>query len=166
MASLCSGWFGIHRLTQVTEMLSLLLAFVLSVPIRIEDQATEYVDLIETNHYFDHQGRLVYDQVVFYERTPTTGKFQVRAWCLVDDREYLNRRPVKNETTGLYQVDWYDTDKRILRKLTSRLFRESWSQVDPERDNKRFHPERLRVELVKKPEKPEIPVPSDLDGDE
>ena len=113
----------------------------------------EHVDLIELNHFYDQQGRLVYDQVIFYARAPETGRFQVRAWCLVEDREYLNRRPVKNYETQIYQVDWYDSDQRLLRKISSRLYRESWSQVDPERANKRFHDERLRISMVQNPAK-------------
>ena len=115
--------------------------------------AEEYVDLIELNHFYDQQGRLVYDQVIFYERPPETGRFQVRAWCLVEDREDLNRRPIKNYQTQLYQVDWYDTDQRILRKVTSRLYRESWTQVDPERANKKLHDERLRISMIQNPKK-------------
>ena len=109
----------------------------------------ECVDCIEMNHFYDHRGRLVFDQVIFYERTPTTGRFRVKAWCLAND-EQPNRRPVKNETSELYQVDWFDTDKRMHRKITSRLYRESWSQIDPERENKRVHPEGLRIGLVKR----------------
>jgi len=115
--------------------------------------AEEYVDLIELNHFYDQQGRLVYDQVIFYEHAPETGRFQVRAWCLVEDRETLNRRPIKNYQSQLYQVDWFDTDQRIFRKITSRLYRESWTQVDPERANKKLHDERLRVSMVQNPKK-------------
>lgn len=113
----------------------------------------EYVDLIELNHFYDQLGRPVYDQVIFYERAPETGRFQVRAWCLVEDRESLNRRPVKNYGTQLYQVDWFDTDQRLLRKITSRLYRESWTQVDPERANKKRHDERSRIAMVQSPRK-------------
>ncbi len=60
----------------------------------------ESVDLIELNHIYDRKGQLSFDQVVFWERSPATGRFQVRAWCMVDDREELNRRPVKSEETG------------------------------------------------------------------
>ena len=113
----------------------------------------EHVDLIELNHFYDQHGRLVYDQVIFYERAPDTGRFQVRAWCLVEDRESLNRRPTKNYQSELYEVDWYDTDQRLLRKVSSRLYRESWSQVDPERANKRMHDERLRLSMIQNPSK-------------
>jgi hypothetical protein len=134
----------------------LLLAF-LSVG-KFGSVGAEYVDAIELSHIYDAKGSLIFDQVIFYERTPVTGKFQVRAWCLVEDREHLNRRPVKNEETGIYQVDWYDTDKKILRKLTSRIFRESWSQVDPERADKKFHDERNRIALVF------VPIVPPIDG--
>ena len=141
----------------------ILLLAILSVT-KLGSFGDEYVDAIELSHFYDDKGRLVYDQVIFYERTPTTGKFQVRAWCLVEDREYLNRRPVKNESTGIYQVDWYDTDKKIRRKLTSRIFRESWSQIDPERADKKVHDERRRIALVFVPPVPPIEADSSPSG--
>jgi hypothetical protein len=113
----------------------------------------EYVDLIELNHFYDPRGVFVYDQVIFYERSPETGVFRVRAWCLVEDREILNRRPIKNVQSQLYQVDWYDHDNRLLRKIRSHIFRESWTQIDPERLNKQVHEERLRLALVQHPKR-------------
>lgn len=133
----------------VSPVLSLV-ALVLSIPCQLASDTYEYVDLIELNHFCDKCGRLVFEQVIFYERTPTNGKFQVRAWCMVEDHKDLTRRPVKNEQTGLYQVDWYDSDKKLQRKITSRLYRESWTQVDPEVANKKVHPECLRIGLVKR----------------
>ena len=126
----------------------------------------EYVDLIELNHFYDQLGRPVYDQVIFYERAPETGRFQVRAWCLVEDRESLNRRPVRIHETQLYQVDWFDTDQRLLRKITSRLYRESWTQIDPERVNKKIHDERSRIAMAQSPRKfqtiePQSPQPDE-----
>lgn len=113
----------------------------------------EHVDLIELNHFYDQQGRHVYDQVIFYERCPDTGKFKVRAWCLVEDRETLSRRPIRDLESNLYQVNWFDSDQRLLRKITSRMYRESWTQVDPERANKRIVDERLRTSLVQNPKR-------------
>jgi hypothetical protein len=119
----------------------------LSVPIAFSTH--EHVDAIELNHSFDARGRLIYDQLIFWERTPTTGRFQVRAWCLVDDREGMNRRPLRNDN-GLYECDVVDTSERLTRRIVSRLFRESWTHIDPEREDKRLHPESLRIELVKR----------------
>lgn len=115
---------------------------------KLASGVSENVDLIELNHFHDMRGRLVFEQVVFYERAPETGRFQVRAWCMVDDNADCNRRPVKNETTQLYQVDWLDTDHRLLRKITSRLYRESWTQTDPERDDQKRLPGSCRISLA------------------
>jgi hypothetical protein len=120
--------------------------------------AEEYVDLIELNHFYDHHGRHVYDQVIFYEQAPETGRFLVRAWCLVEDREALNRRPVKNVETQMVYVDWYDNDHRTLRKLSSHLYRESWTQIDPERANKKVYDERLRTALIQAPKRTADPA--------
>ena len=117
------------------------------------NSASEYVDLIELNHFYDHKGQHVYDQVIFYERSAETGRFQVRAWCLVEDRHPLNRRPVKNANTDLYQVDWADNDQGMTRHITSRLYRESWTQLDPERANKKILDERSRISLIQNPRK-------------
>jgi hypothetical protein len=110
---------------------------------------SESVDMIELNHFFDRQGRHVYDQVIFYERLASTGQFRVRAWCLVEDRESLNRRPVWNAITDQYHVDWLDSDQAILRSIRSPLFRETWTQYDPERLDKKHLEERYRLALIK-----------------
>ncbi len=108
----------------------------------------ERVDLIELNHFYDRQGKHVYDQVIFFERAPDSGRFVVRAWCLVEDRETLSRRPERDLVHGTVQVDWFDSEQKVLRHLTSNLFRESWTQIDPERANKRWLEERNRTSLI------------------
>ncbi len=113
----------------------------------------EQVDLIELNHFFDPRGQHVYDQVIFYQVAPETGKFHVRAWCLVEDRESLSRRPIKNQNTEQYQVEWYDNDHRILRRIKSQQFRESWTQIDPERVDKKILEERSRLSLIQSPQR-------------
>jgi hypothetical protein len=112
-------------------------------------QITETVDLIELNHFYDRQGRHIYDQVIFYERLAGNGEYRVRAWCLVEDRESLNRRPQWIASNDMYQVDWLDSDHGVLRTIRSRLYRESWSHVDPERQDKKHLEERYRLALIK-----------------
>lgn len=120
----------------------------------------ENVDLIELNHFYDIKGSHVYDQVIFYESDPATGKFFVRAWCLAEDsyskeNNWENRRPIRNYTNDLYEVYWNDTSssKVVRRKITSRLYRESWTQTDPERTNKKLLDEKLRISLITLPKK-------------
>lgn len=135
--------------------LSLILSLLFA-GIKFDSTVHTHVDLIELNHFYDAKGNPVYDQVIFWECAPETGRFQVRQWTLADDREFPDRRPIKNYATGLYQVDWYDVDKGCRRKITSNLYRESWSQSDPEREDKKFHPEDRRIPLPgRKPKRDE-----------
>jgi hypothetical protein len=128
----------------------LVILFLSSAAFRSKETVSESVDLIELNHFYDKMGQIIYDQVIFYEKAPENGRFRVRAWCLADDREHPNRRPVKSETTGFYHVDWRDTDAKLLRHIKSRLLRETWTQADPEREDKKQLHESLRRSLIKK----------------
>ena len=115
----------------------------------------EPVDLIELNHFHDPCGRHVYDQVIFYNVAPETGKFHVRAWCLVEDRETLSRRPLMDPKTAIVRVEWWDDQQQIMRRLSSKQYRESWTQVDPERSDRACWDERLRLSLVQCPRRAE-----------
>ena len=33
----------------------------------VENVAQDHVDLVEVNHFYDEQGKLVFDQVIFYD---------------------------------------------------------------------------------------------------
>jgi len=107
----------------------------------------ETVDAIELHHFFDKSLHHVFDQVIFYERIPGNGQYRVRAWCLVEDKESLNRRPVWCELARRYEVVWYDTDNRLLLNIRSSLFRERWMQFDPERVDKNKLDEGCRLSL-------------------
>lgn len=111
---------------------------------------TEEVDLIELNHFHDCLGRHVYDQVIFYEWSDELQRYHVRAWCLVEDREPVSRRPSRSYTDNRYYVRWQDRDQNLNRRISSQHYRESWTQVDPERANKKLLDERLRTSLVKR----------------
>ena len=107
----------------------------------------EQVDMIELNHFYDDQGQHQYDQVIFYEWSPDYGRFHVIAWSLIEND--FNRMPVKLPGSGEYSARWYDRDAGMHREVRSPLFRESWSQVDPERANKKLISEKYRVSLLR-----------------
>ncbi|MDZ4850880.1 MAG: hypothetical protein SGI77_16460 [Pirellulaceae bacterium] len=111
---------------------------------------SEEVDLIELNHFHDCLGRHVYDQVIFYEWSSELNQYHVRAWCLVEEREPTSRRPTRTYSDNRYHVRWHDRDQNLSRRISSQHFRESWTQVDPERANKKLLDERSRTALVKR----------------
>jgi hypothetical protein len=102
----------------------------------------EEVDLIEVNHFHDDLGRHVYDQVVFYSWSKAAGDYHVRSWCLLDDP---SRWPRKNLKSGKYHVFWFDRDQRLQREILAKHYLETWTQVDPERANKRLLDEKYRT---------------------
>ena len=57
-----------------------------------ENVARETVDLIEVNHFYDEYGRLVFDQVIFYDWSADDSRYMVRAWRLVKNPAQLPQR--------------------------------------------------------------------------
>jgi len=109
--------------------------------------AHDHCDLVELNHFFDAQGRNVYDQVIFYEWSAEHSVYHVRSWLIVEDSSRLPRR---NYSNNLYHIRYTERESKIERLITSTHFRESWTHFDPERDNKRLLDERLRHGLIKR----------------
>ena len=107
-----------------------------------EDVATERVDLIEVNHFYDDQGRLVFDQLLFYDWSHDDGRYQLRAWRMVKNTAQL---PQRNWQSGGYAATWQDGD--VLRKISAPTIRESWTQYDPELTEREFLPKERRREL-------------------
>lgn len=102
----------------------------------------EHIDLIELNHMYNPKGEAVFDQLIYWERQPNTGKFHVRAWKMFG-------QDVSLDTFEKVTVRYYDQDGGVYRILRSKLYRESWTQVDPERNDQKEWPEQMRVGLAK-----------------
>lgn len=102
-----------------------------------------HADMLETNHIFDRKGVLIFDQIIVWERNPANGKHNVRCWLIAD---MPSKYPTKNEITGNWEMSYYDIDARVHRKITTKIFHETWGQ-DRERENKLRWPEESRVKL-------------------
>ena len=109
----------------------------------------ESVDLIELNHFYDNLGRHSYDQVIFYEWSEEYSRYHVIAWSLVEDD--APRLPFRLPASNDYLVRWYDRDAKCRREVRSKLYRESWTRSDPERENKKLLEEKYRISLLKPP---------------
>jgi hypothetical protein len=114
-----------------------------------DSKICQRVDLIELNHFFDDLGRHAYDQVIFFEWSEEYLRYDVIAWCLVEHDD--GRVPVHLPSSGEYVVRWFDRDARAEREVRSQLFRETWTQIDPERANKRLLEEKYRISLFRAP---------------
>ena len=105
-------------------------------------ERTEYVDLIELNHFIDGEGREVFRQLIFYDWSDLDKRFHVRAWRLIKNDRQLPRRFWKPMH---YECHWHDDGQR--KKVSAKQLRETWAQQDPERVNRKFLPEDQRIPL-------------------
>lgn len=108
------------------------------------NMASQRVDLIELNHSYDDSGRHVFDQLVFYRWSAQRSMYRVIAWRMIKRDEQL---PVK--VASGYRCLWHDDG--ILREVWAPAYRETWSQRDPERENRRLFSEAHRPELAQPP---------------
>jgi hypothetical protein len=107
-----------------------------------EDVACDELDLIEINHFYDEQGRLVFDQVIFYDWSPVESRYNVRAWRLLKSPAQMPRR---NWNRDDFVAVWHDGD--VLRKVRAKAVRETWTQYDPELVAREHLPKEKRREL-------------------
>lgn len=105
------------------------------------------VDLVEVNHFYDEEsGEHKFNQVVLYEIDPVTKMKMVIDWYMLE-KGRLDRFPsLIHGTNGCY-LRWPD-NKEI--KVVSRMFEETWTTYDPERENKKIFPEKHRVGILKR----------------
>lgn len=131
-------------------MIALLFAIVFSSP-AIHDRC----DLIELNHMHDRECKPTFSQVIFWHWDAETNRYDVRAWRIADVECEL---PRVSYTSKSVSVSWFDREFSMRRIIVANHYRESWSQIDPERDNLQLIPERERMSLVRRIIRP---VPDD-----
>ena len=102
----------------------------------------DVVDLVEINHYHDARGEHVFDQLIFYDWSNQTRRFQVRAWRLIKTESQLPRRDYR---LGNWLVRWHDDG--VLREVISASRRETWTQYDPELVERENLPQEQRLDL-------------------
>ena len=106
--------------------------------------ATEHIDLVEVNHYFDGAGKPVFDQLIFYNWDPAARRFNVVAWRLLKNP---NQLPMRNPSNGKYYASW--PDGKILRVIQTDHKQETWTQYDPETYERQFLPKSNRSDLLR-----------------
>jgi hypothetical protein len=119
---------------------------------RNDHVVTDKVDLIELNHFYDDNGALVFDQVIFWDWHPFVpgregGEFVVRAWRLSKLERPM--ATVRDWRRGGYTLIFLDGG--VIRKIRAPSFRETWTQYDPEMQNRKMWPEDKRRGLQKRP---------------
>lgn len=121
-----------------------MIALLLMATVPLEDIWRERCDVIEHNSFYDEQGRLVFDQIIFYDWCPTAERLQVRAWRLVKGPGQI---PEYDHGSAEWFCLWHDED--ILRHVSAPSTRRTWTQFDPELAERDVYPKEKRRELRK-----------------
>lgn len=112
---------------------------VVAMPLR-DNAIVERVDLIEVNHLHDQQGNPTFDQIIFWKWHQDESAYHVRDWTM-SDHAFVYRR----QAEAIYP----DNLIRTIRKVRSVHFKESWTQIDPERADKHGLKEEHRLRLIR-----------------
>ena len=107
------------------------------------DIADESVAMVELNHFYDADGKHVLDQLIFYDWNAAESTHDIIAWRLC---KKPSQRPVA--VRGRWISVWHDGD--TLRRVRAEVFRETWTQFDPESIARKTRPKDQRRELTKK----------------
>ena len=106
------------------------------------DISSEQVDLVELNHFYDDQGRHVFDQMIFYDWSAEHNRYQVRAWRLIKN---ASQQPRHDWDRDVYVATWQDG--AVMRKVLAQSMKETWTQHDPELAEREHLPKDQRREL-------------------
>lgn len=87
----------------------------------------DVVCTLELNHFYDDQCKLVFDQYIFYDEDDN-----VIDWRMIKSSDYL--------TKG--KLIFHDVDR--LREVRFTSFKETWTQYDPELENRSILPKEKR----------------------
>lgn len=114
-----------------------------------EEITVDQVDLIEVNHFYDDQARLVFDQIIYYDWSSEHNRYQVRDWRLIKSESQI---PLRDWRSGGYVSEWQDFKQRNgLRRVKAKSLRETWTQYDPELVEREFLAQDKRSELTRIP---------------
>ncbi|MDA1050172.1 MAG: hypothetical protein O3C40_06795 [Planctomycetota bacterium] len=121
-----------------------------------DEVTVDQVDLVEVNHFYDDQGRLVFDQVIYYDWSTVHSRYQVRDWRLLKTATQV---PLRDWRDGGYVSEWEDFKQRNgVRRVRAKSVRETWTQHDPELVEREFLAQEKREELTRIPAAAPIPV--------
>lgn len=109
----------------------------------VDGTIDDYVDVLELNRYYDEVGRLLHTQVIgwSFDEGHDKSRLNVVFWRLA---KVVSDYPVPQ---GSYYVTTY-RDGDAMRKVYGRSYRETWTQYDPEMEDRNNLPMNQRRGLT------------------
>ena len=125
--------------------MGIFLAFALSLTIDHDLLIYDSVDVIEINHCYGSDGEKRFTQTIFWEwkNFYPEGNYIVGDWRIIKKQPH----PRHDYSRGGYNLIW--NDQGTWRRVQSVSIRETWTQYDPELDNRQILPLVIRRGLTK-----------------
>lgn len=101
------------------------------------------VDVTEINHKYSNDGTLTFTQVIYWDYYPCCGTHHVVAWRMYKSIQQYPRHHAHPTYPYISYCSYHQTH------IISRSKRETWTQYDPEIDDRRKLPEHQRRGLRK-----------------
>jgi hypothetical protein len=105
-----------------------------------DDVIESYNDVQHVNHTYDEDGEHVFTQIMYQDWRG--GEYLVEDWRM---DKHPSQHPVYSNQRRRWEAVWFDGV--LLRKTVSTAYRESWTQHDPEVENRKIHPVECRSKL-------------------
>lgn len=113
--------------------------------VNVSDIIEDNVDLTERNRFHDEQGRLVFEQMIFYRWSYRDSRHQVVAWRMLKTPSQV---PRYDRRYSGYVATWHDTQNGdVFRRVISKSLRTTFTQHDPELAEREFLPKEKRCDL-------------------
>lgn len=100
----------------------------------------ESCDLVEVNSYYDNDGHLVFQQLIFWDWKPEESSYRCFAWMMIKCKKQY---PVFDRSRNCWTVIFLD--EGTLRRIRAPSVRYTWTQYDPEfLDREHLSPDKRR----------------------
>jgi hypothetical protein len=129
-------------------MIKSILLFLVLVVGSMRDR-TYHCDMLELNHFYDSNARHCYDQVILWKWYVPEYEYHVSEYYMLGQGSADEHHPPQKN----YSSDLYEAQKGKYRIIAPH-YRESWLQIDPEREDKKKLDERLRIRTIPSPNDP------------
>lgn len=91
-------------------------------------------DMVEVNHVCDCDGHIKFTQIIAWEWLPDYAVYRAQDWRIIDGW---------HDTSGVISA-WKDG---TLWRVRAKLFRETWTDIDVEMQDRKFFPEQKRAKV-------------------
>lgn len=108
-------------------MNTLFLLLLSVVPVNDDLVFSEHFDRVEVNHHYDPNGKLLFDQVIWYNWNHTICRYEVIDYRMVKGNSlYPKYHSQKQQHISTF------LEGEILREISADSYIETWTQYDPE----------------------------------